>query len=165
MSKKSRNTEPALSAWDDVDKCLRDIGECELAMGELEAEMNIAINDAKEKAAKLAKPLQDNITRLESMIKEFVEDNKSEIEGKSKQLNFGKVGFRQSTSVSVPAKRLEAIIKNLKKFGMEDCIIIKETVNKEILVRYNEKDIAKVGASRKVEDKFWLEADKEKLRG
>lgn len=165
MSKKTKAAEPALASWDDVDKCLREIGECEIALGEVEAEMNIAINEAKEKAAKMGNPIQTNLVKLELMVKEFVEDQKAEMEAKSKQLNFGRVGFRQSTSVSVPTKKLDAVLKSLKKFSMEDCIIIKESINKEILVRYSEKDIAKVGASRKVEDKFWLEADKEKIRG
>lgn len=165
MPKKSKKAEPTLATWDDVDRCLREIGECEIAMGEIEAEMNIAINEAKEKAAKMGKPIQTNLVKLEAMVREFVEEQKAEMDAKSKQLNFGRVGFRQSTSVSIPTKKLDSIIKNLKKFGMEDCIITKETVNKEVLVRYPEKDIAKVGAARKVEDKFWLEADREKIRG
>lgn len=165
MAKKSKNAEPALQSWDDVDRCLREIGECEIAMGEVEAEMNIAINDIKEKATRLAKPMQANIAKLEAMVKEFAEDAKADMDAKSKQLNFGRVGFRQSSSVSVPNKKIEAILKSLKKFGMDDCIIVKETVNKEILERYPDKDIAKVGAVRKAEDKFWLEADKEKIRG
>ena len=165
MAKKAKSTEPALSSWEEVDRCLREIAECEIALGEVEAEMNIGINDLKEKAAKLGKPMQDNIKRLEARIKGFVEDNKADMEGKSRQLNFGKVGFRQSTSVTIPNKKIDAIIKNLKKFGMADCIITKESINKEILVRYPEKEIAKVGASRTVEDRFFLEADKERIKG
>ena len=48
---------------------------------------------------------------------------------------------------------------------MSDCIIIKEAVNKEVLEKYPDKDIIKVGATRKVEDKFWLETDKAKVKG
>ena len=44
---------------------------------------------------------------------------------------------------------------------MEDCIIVKETVNKDVLKTYDEKDIIKVGASLKKEDTFWYETRKE----
>ena len=64
-----------------------------------------------------------------------------------------------------PTKKIEKIIANLKKFGMENCIKISETVNKDVLSTYSDKDIAKVGATKKVEDKFWCEADLEKIRG
>jgi phage host-nuclease inhibitor protein Gam len=154
-----------LKLWEDVDTALREIAEAEISLNEIDGQMNLAINTAKEHAAKLAKPLNSRVKALEALVKSFAEAEKSEMEGKSKQLNFGRVGFRQSSSVSVPAKKADAILNNLKKFGMEDCIAVKETINKEALEKYSDDDIAKVGASRKVEDKFWLETDKEKVKG
>ena len=163
MAKEQLNI-PALQSWDEVDNCLREICECEIAMTTITAEMNIAINDAKEKAKGLHDPMQKRVTQLTMLVQSFVESARADIEGKSKVLNFGKVGFRQSSSVSVPTRKLDAIIKNLKEFGMMDCILTKETVNKEALEKYSDDDIAKVGASRKVEDRFFLEADREKVR-
>lgn len=153
-----------LKSWDDVDMALRLKGECELGLDTIEADMNMRINDIKQESEKLAKPLKEKIKLLEGQIKEYAEENKTDIEGRTKNLTFGKVGFRLSSSVAVPTKKLSKIIDNLRKFGMENCIKITETVNKEILETYSDKDIAKVGAARKVEDKFWCEADKEKIR-
>ena len=153
-----------LKNWDDVDMALRLKGECELGIDTIEADMNMRINDIKQESEKLAKPLKEKIKLLEGQIKEYAEENKTDIEGRTKNLTFGKVGFRLSSSVAVPTKKLSKIIDNLRKFGMENCIKITETVNKEILETYSDKDIAKVGAARKVEDKFWCEADKEKIR-
>ena len=153
-----------LKNWDDVDMALRLKGECELGLDTIEADMNMRINDIKQESEKLAKPLKEKIKLLEGQIKEYAEENKTDIEGRTKNLTFGKVGFRLSSSVAVPTKKLSKIIDNLRKFGMENCIKITETVNKEILETYSDKDIAKVGAARKVDDKFWCEADKEKIR-
>lgn len=153
-----------LKNWDDVDMALRLKGECELGLDTIEADMNMRINDIKQESEKLAKPLKEKIKLLEGQIKEYAEENKTDIEGRTKNLTFGKVGFRLSSSVAVPTKKMSKIIDNLRKFGMENCIKITETVNKEILETYSDKDIAKVGAARKVEDKFWCEADKEKIR-
>lgn len=154
-----------LKSWDEVNKSLKTIGECEIAISTIEAEMNLKINDAKTEADKLIKPLKEQIKTAKEQVEGFTEEHKADIEGKTKQLTFGRCGFRQSTTVSVPTKKIEKIIANLKKFGMENCIKISETVNKDVLSTYSDKDIAKVGATKKVEDKFWCEADLEKIRG
>ena len=150
--------------WDDVDKALLEIAESEITLTGIEAQMNIEINAAKEKATSLASPLQVKIKALETLVKSFVTSNKNDIDGKTKILNFGKVGFRQSSRVSVPIKIIDQIIQNLKNHGMQDCITTKETINKEVLEKYSDKDIAKVGASKKYEDKFFMETDKKKVR-
>ena len=50
-----------LNSWDDVNKSLKIIGECEIAISTIEAEMNLKINDAKTEADKLIKPLKEQI--------------------------------------------------------------------------------------------------------
>lgn len=155
----------SINSWEDVNKALKLKGECELTLDTLEAEMNMKINDVKLETEKLSKPLKEKVKELEEQIKDFTEENKTEIEGRTKILTFGKVGFRLSSNVSVPTKKLSKIIENLRKFGMENCIKVSESVNKDILGTYSDKDIAKVGATKKAEDKFWCEADKERIRG
>ena len=148
----------SVNSWEDVNKALKLKGECELTLDTLEAEMNMKINDVKLETEKLSKPLKEKVKELEEQIKDFTEENKAEIEGRTKILTFGKVGFRLSSNLS-------KIIENLRKFGMENCIKVSESVNKDILGTYSNKDIAKVGATKKAEDKFWCEADKERIRG
>ena len=155
----------SINSWEDVNKALKLKGESELTLDTLEAEMNMKINDVKLATEKLSKPLKEKVKELEEQIKDFTEENKAEIEGRTKILTFGKVGFRLSSNVSVPTKKLSKIIENLRKFGMENCIKVSESVNKDILGTYSDKDIAKVGATKKAEDKFWCEADKERIRG
>ena len=153
-----------LKTWDDVDTCLREIAELEIISANIEGDMNLTINEAKEKAVKLSAPVKARMEAMQKLIKSFTENNKDSIEGKTKNLTYGKVGFRASSSVSVSTKKMADIILNLKKYGMTDCLSIKETVNKEVLEKYSDKDIAKVGASKKYEDKFWMETDKTKLK-
>lgn len=151
--------------WEEVNLCLKEFGECKITIESIEAEMNIKINDVKLEADKLSKPLKENIKKLEKQIEDFVDEHKFDIDGKTKELTFGKIGFRQVSKISIPNKKIEKIISNLKKFGMEQCIKITETINKDVLSTYSDKDIAKIGASRKVEDKFWCEPNYEKIRG
>jgi len=163
MGKQVTESAFELKTWEEVDTALREIAECEISLNEVDGNMNIAINDAKEIAAKLAKPMQTRIKTLQVLVKAFVETNKADISGKTKVLNFGKVGFRQTSRVSVPTKQIDAIIENLRKHGMGDCIVTKETINKEVLEKYPDNEIIKVGASRKIDDKFWMETDKTKI--
>lgn len=152
---------PALESWDDVNLTMKEIGECQIEIDKIEADMNMKISDTKLEYEMKAQKFKDRIAKLEIDLKDFVESNKHELDGKSKVLNFGRTGFRQSTKIVL--RKVENIIKNLKAYGMKDCINVKETVNKDNLKKYPDEDIAKVGATKKVEDVFWYEVDKEKL--
>ena len=81
---------------------------------------------------------------------------------KSKEMTFGQVGFRMSTRVILP-KKVERVIAKLKKLGMGDCIITKETVDKDILKTYAETTILEVGGTLKKTDAFWYETKQEKV--
>lgn len=166
MGKKTKSAPVnELASWDEVDKALREIAECEIGIETLEADMNRKINDAKVEAEKLGKPLQTAIEVLEKQIQAFVEDNSSDLTGKSKYLNFGSVGFRKVTRISYSTKKTDEILESLKKHGMINCILVKESINKEALKLYSDKEITKVGAKRVVEERFYCEADREKLKG
>lgn len=151
---------PVLKSWDEVDATLKEISECENQLAILESSMNIQIDAVKEGFNEKAAPYKEEIKKLEAIIKEYVTENKGDLKGKSRELTFGRVGFRFSTKVSIP-KNVEKLIKLLRKNEMDDCIIVKETVNKDVLRTYDEKDIIKVGASLKKEDTFWYETRKE----
>lgn len=157
-----RIEETRLKSWDDVNLNLKEIAECELAVEAIEADMNNKIQDLKLEKEMEAKPYQERIDKLAMEIKEFVETHRDELKGKTRILNFGKVGFRQSTKIVI--KGMQAVLKTLKARGMMDCIIVKESVNKDRLREYPDEVIASVGATKKVTDTFWYEADREKLR-
>lgn len=165
MARKRIKEAPVLKNWEDVDAALKEIAEKEIRLDEIEGEMNKQINGVKIASALEAKPHQDRIDKLGKDIKEFVTEHKEEIEGKTKQLNFGKTGFRLSTTLSLPAAKdkLEKIISKLRKRKMEDCIIVKESVNKEVLKKYDEEVIVEIGGTLKKTDTFWYETDREKI--
>ena len=166
MARTRIKNQPVLKNWAEVDAALREIAEKELIIEDIEGEMNKQINGIKKSSELEAKPHQDRISKLGQDIREFVTEHKEEIEGKTKALNFGSTGFRMSTSVIIPKakEKVEAIIKSLKIRKMTDCINIEEKVNKEVLKKYSEDEIIKVGAKLKKEDVFWYETAREKLK-
>lgn len=159
--------QPALKSWDDVDLTMKEIGECELAVERVEADMNEKISDIKLAAEMEAKPHKERIKLLELQMKEFVEANRDNLGNKkTKEINFGKTGFRKSTKITLPraAAKLAEVIRRIKEFGMTDCVVQPpEKIDKDNLKKYPENDILKVGATLTVEDTFWYEVDRDKL--
>lgn len=156
---------PVFKTWEDVDNALKEIAEAELDLVDIEGEMNKQIQGIKLTATQEAKPIHDRINSIGKDIKAFVEEHRNELDGKTKSLNFGKTGFRMSTKVVLPKakEKLATIIKSLKARKMNDCIVVNETINKDVLKKYTEDEILRVGAALKKEDTFWYETDREKL--
>lgn len=166
MARKRVVEAPSLHSWEDVNDALRQIAEAQIALGEIQSDMQKQILGAQKVAEEQSKPLNDNVAKLEREIKSFVTDHRDEM-GKTKSvvLTFGEVGFRLSTSVSLPRakEKLEEIIRRLKSRQMTDCIVVEEKVSKEALKKYGEDTVNAVGATWKQSDVFGYEVNIAKL--
>lgn len=166
MARKRVVEAPSLHSWEDVNDALRQIAEAQIALGEIQSDMQKQILGAQKVAEEQSKPLNDNVAKLEREIKSFVTDHRDEM-GKTKSmvLTFGEVGFRLSTSVSLPRakEKLEEIIRRLKSRQMTDCILVEEKVSKEALKKYGEDTVNAVGATWKQSDVFGYEVNIAKL--
>ena len=166
MARKRVVEAPSLHSWEDVNDALRQIAEAQIALGEIQSDMQKQILGAQKVAEEQSKPLNDNVAKLEREIKSFVTDHRDEM-GKTKSmvLTFGEVGFRLSTSVSLPRakEKLEEIIRRLKSRQMTDCIVVEEKVSKEALKKYGEDTVNAVGATWKQSDGFGYEVNIAKL--
>ena len=166
MARKRVVEAPSLHSWEDVNDALRQIAEAQIALGEIQSDMQKQILGAQKVAEEQSKPLNDNVAKLEREIKSFVTDHRDEM-GKTKSmvLTFGEVGFRLSTSVSLPRakEKLGEIIRRLKSRQMTDCIVVEEKVSKEALKKYGEDTVNAVGATWKQSDVFGYEVNIAKL--
>lgn len=166
MARKRVVEAPSLHSWEDVNDALRQIAEAQIALGEIQSDMQKQILGAQKVAEEQSKPLNDNVAKLEREIKSFVADHRDEMgKAKSMVLTFGEVGFRLSTSVSLPRakEKLEEIIRRLKSRQMTDCIVVEEKVSKEALKKYGEDTVNAVGATWKQSDVFGYEVNIAKL--
>ena len=166
MARKRVVEAPSLHSWEDVNDALRQIAEAQIALGEIQSDMQKQILGAQKVAEEQSKPLNDNVAKLEREIKSFVTDHRDEM-GKTKSmvLTFGEVGFRLSTSVSLTRakEKLEEIIRRLKSRQMTDCIVVEEKVSKEALKKYGEDTVNAVGATWTQSDVFGYEVNIAKL--
>lgn len=166
MARKQVTETQSLKNWADVDSALREIAENNIALGDIEAEMNRQIIGAKKVAEQESKPHADRIAKLERDIKEFVTDHRSDLgKAKSKALTFGEVGFRLSTTVSIPKakEKITEIIRRLKARQMNDCLVVEEKISKDNLKKYGEDTVLAVGAGWKQKDVFGYDVFRDKI--
>ena len=166
MARKRVIEEPSLKSWEDVNDALRQIAEAQIALSEIESDMQKQILGAQKVAEEQSKPIKDARARLEREIKAYATEHREEMgKAKSMALTFGEVGFRLSTSISLPRakEKLEEIIRRLKSRNMLDCIIVEEKVSKEALKKYGEDTVMAVGATWKQADVFGYDVNIAKL--
>lgn len=159
---------PMLKSWDEVNLSLAEIGEYQRIIEEIEGRMQAKISDAKLEAEMQARPHQEAIKRLEATIQLYVEANRDDMgKRKSLTLNFGQVGYRKSTRLIIPraAAKVVDIINRLKRRGMLDCIVTPPAkLDKNALAKYPVQELVEMGVGVDVQDVFWYEVDREKLK-
>ena len=166
MARKRVVDTPVLKSWEDVNDALRQLAEAQIALGDIESDMQKQIIGAQKVAEEQSKPIKDAQARLEREIKAFVTDHRDEMgKAKTMTLTFGEVGFRLSTSISLPRakEKLEEIIRRLKSRQMHDCIVVEEKISKDALKKYGEDTVNAVGATWKQSDVFGYEVNIAKL--
>lgn len=175
-----------IESLDDVNMALKDIGLAQKELDAIDAKANAEIAKIKEKTLKDGESLRTKITESASKIQSYAEYNKDELfkDAKSIELSFGKIGYRKSTKISVKKTTLEMLKKLLdgRKLELEkaeseekrnaitvlitkiqSCIRVKEEPNKESLGLMDDAFLQTVGASRKITNDFFCEANIEEV--
>jgi phage host-nuclease inhibitor protein Gam len=116
------------------------------------------INEIKAELAEKVKPLQEEIKLKVRSLEAFAALHKNDFGKKrSRKLNFGILGWRKSTSISIKKNTLELIKQVFTNAKQKMCIRVKESVDKEALAKLTEEQLASVGARRKEKDVFFVE--------
>ena len=87
--------------------------------------------------------------------------HRAELDGKSRALVFGKVGYRSSSRLMLaPAKVAEAIAA-LKALGRKELIKTTETLDREALKKEPTEVFESIGAYIRTRDEFYYDLDDE----
>ena len=155
-----------VNTWDEVDVALKRMGEIDIQTSKIVGEATLKINEIKEKAKPKIAGLDSERKHLEKIITLFCESKKDEFAKKrSREFNFGTVGFRTVKNVSIPRDKakLAALIKSLKAYGFNECIIYEEKPNKDKIAELADESIVKLGLKRTVKDSFRVVPKIEKI--
>lgn len=164
MAKKVLTT---LQTWDEVNEAMRRLGELSIEKQKAEGEATIQINEIKAHAEAVANVIQEEIKKIEKDIERYAKENKEAFaKTRNKKLNFGRISFKATKSVSCPFT--ESAIKILKQFGLDNCIRTKEELDKEAIKELDKNTqvvsiLTKAGITIKTADKITIEPDYIKL--
>ena len=143
MARKKVTSALALADWSAVDSALRDIRECQHTLAEMSVQRDRQIDSIKADYTQAALPLQNRMKALESDVKAYVDMHRAELDGKSRTLTFGTVGYRVSST--------------LKALGHAELVKTTETLDREALRRQPGELLQQVGAYIRTVDEFYYD--------
>jgi phage host-nuclease inhibitor protein Gam len=155
--KKKSETRALLGTLEAADAALAELGSCERIAAAARAELDERMAALKtEYGATLSPPL----LRARDL-RELLEASAAahpEWFGKARSvaLPHGRMAWRWVTSIKLP-KSLDRLIAALRSRGLRDAVIVRETVNKEILASYVDDLLEELGVKRQGADEFRIE--------
>lgn len=161
MAKRIKSEKPALifiKDWAAADSLIRDIANHQICIEKLEAIAKLKIDNTKKVMAAGVGGHQRSIKNLQESLEAFATAHRDEFKKqKSRKLNFGTLGWRQSTAIKTAKKTLELIKQIFSPALQKSCIRIKESVDKDALARLTDEQLANVKARREEKDVFFVE--------
>jgi phage host-nuclease inhibitor protein Gam len=159
MAKRIKSKQPNLipiKDWQEADRLVRIIGESRASIEKSEAEAKNKIDVIKARLAGDVEGTQKLIETTCRSIEAFALAHKDDFgAAKSRELNFGIIGWRKSTFITNGKKTLE-LVKNI--YGKACAYIrVKESLDKEALARLTDEKLAEIGARREITDDFFVE--------
>lgn len=135
MARTKVTAEPQFHSWGEVDLALKEIGSLTAVNAEFQAKLDAEIALAKSRYEVPITAAAARIKRLEKDSQEFAEAHREELEQsegrRSKQLNWGVIGFRRSKVLdTLPKLKWSDVVEVLKKFKMARFLRVKEEVDK-----------------------------------
>ncbi|WP_119689298.1 host-nuclease inhibitor Gam family protein [Acinetobacter nosocomialis] len=150
--------EPQLQSWEAVDQTLAQMAELNRDIALEESACNEQVDKLKEATKERLKPLLERVKAHELQLKEFCDHRKTEfLQVKSKKLTHGSVGYRLSTSVTIPDPVFTC--QMLKQLKLEHCIRTKTEPDKESIKQLTPELIAEIGATLKQRNNFGYEIE------
>ena len=149
---------PQVKDWQQADKYLRTIGELQDKIAQSQASAKARINAIKEALADDVKDCQALIDYYLTGLDKFASEHREDFApAKSKQLNYGRIGWRKSTKVRVKKATLELVKKLLPARLQKKLIKVKETVSRDAVKELTDEQIAAIGARVEEKDVFFAE--------
>ncbi len=149
-----------ISDWEEADNFVRDIGDLRLKINQAEHRAKDSIDEIKAELAEEVKPHQEAIKLYHRSLEIFAANHPSGFGRKrSRKLNFGLLGWRKSTSISIKKNTFELIRAAFAKAKAKLYIRTKETVDKDALAKLTDEQLAAIGARRKEKDVFFVEPE------
>ena len=156
-------TETTLTSWDGVNNAFRRLGEIEILCQEVDGRMTLEINEIRDRYVREYGLLAEERAIIEADISAYVEANKTEfLKIRSRTLDFGTVAFRVTKKIVL--RNTKAVVAAIKAAGWTQYLRVKEEPDKEALDGLSDTELARIGVTRKTEDRLRIEPNIERLK-
>ncbi len=157
MARRTLKSEPVLRDWAAVDGALKDIRELQHTLAELQIEKARKMDAITEEYSERSAPLEKKVKSIGKDVKEFVDAHRLDMEGKSRRLHFGSVGYRAGSKLVLSNEKVKDAIATLKALGFASCIEIKETLKRDEVKKQPQAVLDQIGAYIKTTDEFYYD--------
>jgi phage host-nuclease inhibitor protein Gam len=152
----------------DADGALREIAEIDRAVEAANHGLNEEIDHLKEETQAAIAPLLERKETLGAGLANFAKLSKEELfkDRKSRELDFGTIGYRKSTALSAIKKicsTWKEVLGKLRQYDFKEAIRVREEPDKEVMSAWPKKRLELVGVQRVEKDEFFYEVKQEKL--
>lgn len=148
-----------IASWDDVDAAMGVLRRLEAARDAELAHCDQAIRDAEERKRAAAARHDAGLQRVEGLIAEYAEAHKDEVcDGRRRSWkgHHGTVGWR-TTGVRVEFENDENdTLNRLRARGHDDCIIVREKVDKNALKGLPASEVARCGVTLSQDEQLYV---------
>ena len=165
----------AITSLEDLDKAIRVVGLCDIALEQVEKDLDMAVQQAKDQAQRRSVEHMVERENMLALIQTYIEANRATVlKGrKSVKLNFGQVGFRSSPKLPLPKRgsdEMSALVDRLEmlktaepaRFG-NGSVITEKYVLKGGVDGLGDDALAELGLKRTRDDLFFVQPQREKI--
>jgi len=150
----------AIGNWEEADDLIREMGDFQLKINAAQAKAKDDIDETKAELAAELKPINSELEHYRKSLEAFATSRRAELKKqKSLKLNYGTIGWRQSTSIRIKKTTLELIKKIFSRAKAARFIHTKETVDKGALAKLTDQQLGKLAARREGMDVFFVELE------
>lgn len=150
------------TSWDDVDVLLEAMGRIDLELALIDTDYGTRLMDLlSEYRDRVAGPAAER-RGIEEAVREFCGRHKAEFAKKrSRQLYYGKVGYRVAERIAIPKGKEDIVVKTLLALGLTECLRTTVRPDLEAMRKLTDADLARCGARREKTDHFKIEPNLE----
>ena len=141
-----------------VDQALGLLAEIEAGADRRQAELEARVANLRAEAAVEIGRSAELARGLRKTIEAWADENPEAFgSARSLALTHGRIGWRWTPPAIKLLKKAESVIAALKSHGLADAVIVRESVNKDVLATYPDERLKEIGAKRTQREEFFVD--------
>ena len=152
---------PAIQSWAGADEALGFIRELDASIGKREAEKEESLKALQDRYDAQITPLIERRDALAKALEEFTTFNRGDLDGQSRKLNHGVVGFRlgQRALAKLAKWTWAKVLEKIEAMGLSHFVRVKKEVDREAILRsdMDARALKTLGVEIVQEERFYYE--------